>query len=110
MGCAGIRRQRGSAIVTFWLLIPFVLAQCADVWTTVTALAMGCGEANPIYQGSPVHITTVKSTATMGIGIGVWYLYRKGYTRYAKLILWTGILVAFGAAAWNLSIMPYCER
>ena len=96
--------------MTFWLMIPFVLAQCADVWTTVTNLSLGCDELNPLYQGSTLHILTVKSTVTTGIGILVWWLHGRGCTQHANLILWTGIIAACSAATWNFWLMPYCGR
>ena len=92
------------------LLLLFVLANAADLWTTITNLSLGCSELNPLYQGSTLHIVTVKGLVVALLTALVTGLDRRGYFRYARIVIWTGIIAAFGAATWNLSIMPYCGR
>lgn len=90
------------------LVAAFVTGQSADVITTILALQAGCAEANPLYQGSVLHLVTVKGLVTLVLCAGVGALVRNGHARWARLVLWTGILTAGAAAAWNTYLLPYC--
>lgn len=90
------------------LLIPFVLAQVADLGTTITNLSLGCTELNPLYHGSTLQMVSTKGLVTVGLCLGILWLEHRGNLRHARLVAWTGIMAAGVAALWNASIMPYC--
>ena len=86
------------------LLLTFALTQGADLTTTLVGLKQGCHEANPLYGTNPSPTTMVaRKTASFAIiGSFAWGMHKRGNTRMAKTILWTGIGVTGGAAALNL--------
>lgn len=92
------------------LLLAFLLAQGTDLATTAVGIHRGCMEVNPLY-GRNVSITDVvirKGAATVVIGTVAWGVHKKGQTKAAKIILWTGLATASMATAWNIHTLPHC--
>jgi len=95
------------------LIVAFVIAQAADLGTTVVNLSHGCTEFNPIYQGTTAHLVSMKLFVTVGTWGVVWGLNKHGSKmagRYAKVIIWSSLIAAGSAAMWNLWIAQYCGK
>ena len=86
----------------------FVLAQAADLGTTLFNLSRGCYELNPVFQGGTMHLVVAKLCITTGVCVLAWVLETGGYARYARIMLWTGLITAGMAAGWNAVISPLC--
>jgi len=93
------------------LMLALVLAQGADLGTTLYGLHQGCSELNPLlmaYSPSMPAMVALKSGSVVIVGALAWGAKRQGLTRQATVILWTGIGVGLAAAAWNVHQWPYC--
>jgi len=91
------------------LFLALWIAQGADMATTVVGLNRGCAELNPLYRSTSVPaMVAVKGASTFTITALAWGAKKKGHTRQAKVMLWTGIIVGAGAAGWNLMQLPHC--
>ena len=89
------------------LFVTLVLANTADIWTTHLGLSSGCVELNPLYGLVGYYFPAMVAIKTISVGlIGVIALAAP--CRLRAIMLWTGILAGFGAAAWNLLVIPSC--
>lgn len=89
-----------------WMLL-LVLAHAADLWTTHLGLSRGCVELNPLYglvgYWMPAMIA-IKGLCVALIEAIAW----TANPRTRRVALWTGIVAGFGAAAWNIIVIPQC--
>lgn len=88
-------------------MLLLVLAHTADLWTTHLGLSRGCQELNPLY--GLVGYSLLGMGAIKGICVALIGLLAAGANpRTRRVVLWTGIVAGFGAAVWNLLVIPSC--
>jgi transcriptional regulator with XRE-family HTH domain len=77
-------------------LAPYVAlmaSQGADTWSTLSAFHRGCQEGNTALYGaqpSPARLVATKAAVTVGLGLGMRLLERRGHARLAKVLAYSG--------------------